>query len=548
MNSRPAILCAALIFATVPIAAAADFPGQYKAADGSTVLKIETGDGGALKAVMGPPDGSQSINLTGTADGSKVTFTATHGTRTITMTGVLDGDQLTLTVNGDSMAFDRVAAKNAGPAVVAPAPVDRPVPGGSVLASNKSGRTLFFEVDAADDVAAAIRQIKPKLAEAVGGPVTVGKGFAEKDKPSVGGGSFTATVDGRSIEGTILVGKGKTGGVVTVVYAVADAPAADKAALMAAVPAPRDLKTYRLPDGSASIDLPPGWTTQCQSLLDAISLKGPHGEGVVFGQWYPVQNPDSAMQQRYLQGVAQMRAVGGIVSPPPWYVARAGKPVDAIADLWPQLDRVSRANGGPGLVIDKILESHDVQGNLPGSTSQEVEFLWTITENGQPTHLRETGEFTIVPDQQGGWTFYVTAMAAPVDRFDAESATLYAVVRSLNVDWERTRQLFVQRQQEIQNITDQQRRAAEENFDAIRKAHKDVMDAYAGYDKTWQAGQDAQSKASADYSEMMHGLRTIEDTNTGERHEADLGNVTRIVEEMNRTDPGRFIEVPLSRQ
>ncbi|HYG33569.1 MAG TPA: hypothetical protein VEC99_02215 [Clostridia bacterium] len=37
----------------------------------------------------------------------------------------------------------------------------------------------------------------------------------------------------------------------------------------------------------------------------------------------------------------------------------------------------------------------------------------------------------------------------------------------------------------------------------------------------------------------------MEDTRTGERHSVDLGNVNEIVDELNRADPGRFIQVPL---
>jgi hypothetical protein len=104
MRLRPAALCTALALAAASVAAAADFVGQYKAADGSAVIKIEAGDSGTLKATIGPPDGSDSPDMKGTTDGSKLTLTTTRLRRSMTMTGRLPHSSVQIRTRGSKSA------------------------------------------------------------------------------------------------------------------------------------------------------------------------------------------------------------------------------------------------------------------------------------------------------------------------------------------------------------------------------------------------------------------------------------------------------------
>jgi hypothetical protein len=43
----------------------------------------------------------------------------------------------------------------------------------------------------------------------------------------------------------------------------------------------------------------------------------------------------------------------------------------------------------------------------------------------------------------------------------------------------------------------------------------------------------------------MRGYRTVEDTQTGVKGSVDLGNVDKIVDDLNECEPGRFRPIPL---
>lgn len=69
------------------------------------------------------------------------------------------------------------------------------------------------------------------------------------------------------------------------------------------------------------------------------------------------------------------------------------------------------------------------------------------------------------------------------------------------------------------------------------------------------ARADAETKASNDrlrpgndFIETIRGYRTIEDTRTGQRASADLGDIDNIVQKLNERDPDRYRQIPLSRR
>ena len=54
-----------------------------------------------------------------------------------------------------------------------------------------------------------------------------------------------------------------------------------------------------------------------------------------------------------------------------------------------------------------------------------------------------------------------------------------------------------------------------------------------------------QSRRNDNFDELIRGYRTVEDTQTGEKRSMDLGNVDKIVDDLNEHDPGRYREIPL---
>lgn len=54
-----------------------------------------------------------------------------------------------------------------------------------------------------------------------------------------------------------------------------------------------------------------------------------------------------------------------------------------------------------------------------------------------------------------------------------------------------------------------------------------------------------QARGHDDFDELIRGYRTVEDTQTGVKHSVDLGNVDKIVDDLNESDPGRYRQIPL---
>ncbi len=77
-----------------------------------------------------------------------------------------------------------------------------------------------------------------------------------------------------------------------------------------------------------------------------------------------------------------------------------------------------------------------------------------------------------------------------------------------------------------------------------RASQKETQDTFDNYLHSVQHNSLLTDRTNADFDEVIHGYRTIEDTQTGDRA-YDLGNVNEIVNSLNEHDPGRYIQIPL---
>lgn len=82
-------------------------------------------------------------------------------------------------------------------------------------------------------------------------------------------------------------------------------------------------------------------------------------------------------------------------------------------------------------------------------------------------------------------------------------------------------------------------------FAAQQQAHRTATGLSDRNNAAWHQNQARQSRNHADFSEALFGHRTVEDTTTGERRQADLGNVGAIVNRLNEAEPGRLRQIPL---
>ena len=87
--------------------------------------------------------------------------------------------------------------------------------------------------------------------------------------------------------------------------------------------------------------------------------------------------------------------------------------------------------------------------------------------------------------------------------------------------------------------------ASNARFAAFEASQKENQDAFDNYLHSIQHNGLITDRTNADFDEVIRGYRTIEDTQTGDRASANLGNVNEIVNSLNEHDPGRYIQIPL---
>ena len=79
----------------------------------------------------------------------------------------------------------------------------------------------------------------------------------------------------------------------------------------------------------------------------------------------------------------------------------------------------------------------------------------------------------------------------------------------------------------------------------MQRAHATQQAAFDDYLKSVQRNSVIRERSALDFDEVIRGVRTVEDTQTGHRTSVDLGNVDQIVDKLNEHDPGRYVQIPL---
>ena len=127
-----------------------------------------------------------------------------------------------------------------------------------------------------------------------------------------------------------------------------------------------------------------------------------------------------------------MRQMGGRpIARPPMLVAEFTDPVQALTDLIPQLSKLSQANGGPAVTLDKIISQKEGT-TLCGGKAATICYQTTRTQNGNSTQYealdtdpdgaRAQGTWMLVPNNVGGPACALRAGSAD----DAGNAQLIA--------------------------------------------------------------------------------------------------------------------------
>lgn len=326
---------------------------------------------------------------------------------------------------------------------------------------------------------------------------------------------------------------GNRGGVAPVAQAVAAEPVAPPK------PAPAvALQTYNFPDGTGSIGLAPGWSTNATTCQSGFTIVGPRDQKLSVGMVVSVNTPNSTAVRMQMQMEAQARQMG--MAPPPrvpMLVAPFCSPQQAMQALVPQLSAISQANGGPSVEVGNLAVVKSLKADLPNGQAELLRYDVRETGQGRQIVYSALSNVQTTPLSNESWMFYAMEARAPQSTFDADLPVMLQMLNSWKTD-----------AAAMQRVTDRNIDNSNRVFAAGQAAHRDRMAAFDSYNKSWWDRQKSQDRSHADFIETIRGTRTIEDTRTGERRDADLGHSKDIVDNLNERDPDRFREVPLRDQ
>jgi hypothetical protein len=549
-NASVALVLSVIGLTLLPSAAwAADaFAGKYK---GSTLSVELTPDGDAFAGTI--QLGARKFPLKAHNENGTLTGTFNSNGSDFSFSATLSGDTLTLNTGGATYTLKKdtppvnplgAAAGNPLAAGAADAPA-----GYTVVNTTANGKSLTAQKPDATTVMAAMKSTFPDLERYFGSRPSILGAYENARDHKSGTATFAVTSNGKPLKGLVSCKIGDKGATVAVVYCTADAPPAEWAKLTTATAPPVDTAAaatpqpalapwteYTFPDGTGSIGLAEGWTTQAQSCMSCVQIKGPADQTVTIGLCFPVQTPDSPLVQMHNQLVANARQMG--MQPPQemkMLVAPYTGPVDAMNNLLPQLSKFSEASGSFALEMDGLTElPQKVDPSLPSGKAALLTYGVTHIQNGTRTHFLGGARVETTPVGNGAWMFYMTEIAAPDKSFKGDTPLMLAMINSLKPN-----------NQVIAEKTRQNLDASNRRFAEMQQAHKEQMAGYDAQNKAWEQRELVQSRSNADFDEIIRGDRTVLDTQTGDRTSVDLGNVDRIVDHLNETDPGRYKQIPL---
>lgn len=408
----------------------------------------------------------------------------------------------------------------------------------SEIGSNNSGRALYSDIAGTSAKAALITGMHD-VEKILGVHVVVTSAFDDSKEDRGGGANFTATVNGTPVKGSVLVGIGNNGAAISILYAVANAPAGDWSQLLADLPASIKLTDTSFGDGAGTIGVPDGWKIASANNMGTVVVTGPDNEQVAMEINLLVLPPGSeaAQSQTRVQQLAirfgQKPAQGSPILP---YSA----PLDAYRGIFQYWSQLSVSNGGPAQEVKEIINSKEMPNSTPQNDTVLIYSRNQIDTPGQPTVRRAISQVTcaqLAAYLQGEWSFEISSLSAPDAIFDRQLPTLLAVSNSFKPD---TQKIVANGQTNIAGMQA-----------ALGQTMKNMQASQDATDQTisdMNRRQLAADRSFDDEDEIIRGYRTVEDTETGDQSDVNLEDSHAIVDKLNEGDPGRYIEIPLRDQ
>jgi hypothetical protein len=368
--------------------------------------------------------------------------------------------------------------------------------------------------------------------------------YADSKDPHSGGATFLVNAGDVAVKGLVTCRAGDRSTKVAVIFIRADAPAAEWSRLVQSpgasagpsagsgpAAAHAHLRTYVFPDGTGSIGLAEGWTTRAQSAMQGVFVEGPRDQLIAIGVSFSVLTPASTLPRGPMTLVAPFSA-----------------PIDALEALVPQLSRASVQQGGPARTIDHPTKVEDRKPTLPNGRQSLVRFGVTESKAGSSEHYQAIAQVELDPVTQTSFLLGITQLRAPDATFERDLPVMQQILQSMKSnDALITRKSgeAIAAQKQWFNRQQSAHRAQVDAFDAHNRQWQANERASDERNRTWEANQNAQARRDDNFDELIRGYRSVEDTQTGFKTSVDLGNVDKIVDDLNEREPGRYRQIPL---
>jgi hypothetical protein len=542
------------------VLAAADYAGNYEDTHRTVIVKREgTGYVGEIRI------GEQSYPLAGHEEGDHLAGTFTSAGNVYAFVATQQGDDLIVVSEGKTFQLHRHI--NANP--LAPGqPVNPLGAGGGAPAADRSpqsadpfadyivitktdtGRSLVREIPTAKTTLAALQATYPDLARYFGARPTILGAYEDGRDHKSAFVSFSAKANDQAIKGFITTRLHDEGAVVFLVFGRADASHEEWAKLTARPTlssGERDLKTemalvpikpYTFRDNTGAIGLAEGWTTNAVTESNLL-ITGPADQKIRMAFGGQLYTPDSDTVRRNRNGALNL-----VVAP------YSDDPAKALGNIIRANSAASGRTGGPTVVPERIIKVVPVKARNPGGHAAQITYDQTITTKGASRRYRVLIQFEVSPlTRMGTWGYYTfLQLMSPPESYDQDLPVMLAQSFSLA---ENADVIMAKSQKEMdaaRKLAEAQRKAADEIAKAHYQHNKDVADASARQSKAWRDDEinDAiKHRSITDFDETIRGIRTVEDTQTGEKTSVNLGDVHQIVDNLNYHDPGRYREIPL---
>jgi hypothetical protein len=426
-----------------------------------------------------------------------------------------------------------------------PAGLATAAPNYRIVNATEFGKAFVAQRQDARTLSAALRLTLSDITAYLGSAPSSYRAYSDSRDPGSGGATFLASAGGVALKGLVTCKVGPKGTRVAVIMIRADAPPAEFGRLLnpeaeaaatsgngkAIATGHAPLRTYSFPDGTGSIGLAEGWSTNAQSCLRMVQLQGPGNEGITMGAMFTIATPG-----------ARYRAPGTLVAP-------FTTPGEVLQAVMPQLSQLGLRQGEPLRELDSVVTVADQQPYLPHGKLAILR--WGVTEsasNGARAHYKVFGQLALTPLNASSFTLRLTGARAPDATFERDLPVMLEMINSLKTN-----------DAQIRARNGQALAAQKSWFANQQKAHQAQVAAFDAHNKQWEASekafdernqrvadaQNTRARSNDNFDELIRGYRTVEDTETGLKRSVDLGNVDKIVDDLNEHDPGRYREIPL---